>query len=655
MLSMVFDNESLWTEMDVDERSGGFPAMEGTESWEAQASARLEIHGAVEEGDEGKQTPSPSKSRRDKAGKRDKDKDAEHPAHPLGMNKAEEQEMSTSISAVRAELKSMNAAIGDWLRAGGTKVYVDRLSNHVKIRSWKDSAPEAKPGTIARSAASGMQNLQQVLEGKLPRSDPRQDPDAPDHIGCNKALLDVMRPGVRNTKLLSQTMHRYRRSELVQQRRFETEKMRVERIKAEVEGKMVGTRELRKLEEAEEQAARSNHQSFIAWMLVVSAAWRVKYILWRGKQKLFRRAHAARCIQRQFREFAAGRRKRGGRLWAKGVLRHFLMTVLGTVRFNRNGSAIATLKLFLYNLQEQAKVMPAILKFKRKIILVQSLIRGFLTRVRNANAHNSALWDKVEQRELRLLYKDRAKKHGMVMSGKVATTHQFVLEHQVPPIIKKEAFRKWLAAQREEFHLRQIVHKVELAGYNAQVERKHIMTLRLMEFTGETQYSKVEEQAERLGGGRYNHMATPKPVKFRDLCTEHEAKTLWLQAATHHGSPELKAFLLEHCRSLGPDATPLDATATSISFDSLPPGRLRRDGSAHLESAGSRLPRRRPSGGAGGGATSRLKQPAAVFREASSSSFARRSSSGSSAGTPRPPPSLSSKHKVQPERSTPRR
>eukprot|EP00961_Rhodomonas_salina_P227242 3072674-Rhodomonas_salina.1 len=91
MLSMVFDNESLWTEMDVDERSGGFPAMEGTESWEAQASARLEIHGAVEEGDEGKQTPSPSKSRRDKAGKRDKDKDAEHPAHPLGMNKAEEQ------------------------------------------------------------------------------------------------------------------------------------------------------------------------------------------------------------------------------------------------------------------------------------------------------------------------------------------------------------------------------------------------------------------------------------------------------------------------------------------------------------------------------------------------------------------------------------
>lgn len=109
------------------------------------------------------------------------------------------------------------------------------------------------------------------------------------------------------------------------------------------------------------------------------------------------------------------------------------------VRFNRNGSAIATLKLFLYNLQvrkplhfeiarvssvtscaratsmhvglcatltasgpvsggacqEQAKVMPAILKFKRKIILVQSLIRGFLTRVRNANAHNSALWDKV--------------------------------------------------------------------------------------------------------------------------------------------------------------------------------------------------------------------------------------------------------------------
>ncbi len=39
--------------------------------------------------------------------------------------------------------------------------------------------------------------------------------------------------------------------------------------------------------------------------------------------------------------------------------------------------------------------MPAILKFKRRVVMMQCLIRGFLSRVRNANTHNSTLWDKV--------------------------------------------------------------------------------------------------------------------------------------------------------------------------------------------------------------------------------------------------------------------
>jgi hypothetical protein len=40
-------------------------------------------------------------------------------------------------------------------------------------------------------------------------------------------------------------------------------------------------------------------------------------------------------------------------------------------------------------------VLPAILRFKRRVVLMQGLVRGFLSRVRNANTYNANLWDKV--------------------------------------------------------------------------------------------------------------------------------------------------------------------------------------------------------------------------------------------------------------------
>lgn len=397
------------------------------------------------------------------------------------------QQIRCNFSSVTSGLREMNSAMREWLRSGGSHVAMNNVTNEVVIKSWK---PPNEKQTLA-GIASNAQEQNARITAVLSVNPSEEKVEVGDHfLHENKVFTDAIRPHNRNSKLLVKTIEGIRRQDEVLNRKLIRDRQVLEHLQVTLEKKLPGAKALARIKVKDEEHYDQTRRSIIATLYAYIAAKRMEKIKWRGMIESFRRRVAIIKIQKQIRNWSVQRRRRGGQIWAKCVLRKFVTGVISALRLNAKGQSADKIKLFLHGLKEQAKVLPAILKYKAKVILIQQHIKAFLLRKRERDIANSQMWITVEKKELRNLGKEKARRRSMFMGESVGSqdimrnTREHFMKFALPGNIKVPVLKRWLTAKKKHFMHSLTAYKLSVSNYTRHIEQHHLLTVRMMEFTG---------------------------------------------------------------------------------------------------------------------------------------------------------------------------
>jgi len=468
--------------------------------------------------------------------------------------KVEEHERQMAERAVylKKKLRQMNKNMGAWLRSSSGVT----AAGDIKRSVYKD----VRTGATLKAHEDAQPFLEEHRElmREMEQYHGKSVVNAPDFISYNARTTWQTRPGIRHVQYLRNAVERERRVDTALQRRREIEAKSWEDMHENMRTKgplaKIQAKERAEIAERNANAARD----WLHFILVRGAAQKLYERMMITKIMRFRKKAAAQRIVNFVKKFKDKMMKKI-RARRRFSLAKTGVTSAGTMSETRFNPAADKVKKFLQDFAEFKKVVPAIISYKRKVLVMQRCIRAFIIRQRETNAYNESAWKGMEMKELKLLMREKRKaladdpsapKLGRVKLGGGRGDPESLSEDSIPhlllPIdVVRKYLHRFILGRRTKFMGEMAIYHKQLEEYRAQKEQRAMLNSRIAEFTGEEDWTTVEKMTTRLADKKLKLVPRPKRVLYTDHCTETELRELWCEAVVIHGNATIRALYEE--------------------------------------------------------------------------------------------------------------
>jgi len=463
-----------------------------------------------------------------------------------------EESMAHKAEYLKKKLRLMNKNMDAWLRSGKGRDDTGQLKRAV----YRDT----RTGAVIQArddAEPFLEELKQLMDDmRVYMGSSHEKPL--DFIGFNARSTWQTRPGVRHAQLLRSIVDRARREDSAMQRRREEEAKTWEDLHESLAKKGPLARQQARERAERQELERKACMEWLIFLHIRTAAYTMYTKLTFGRMMILRRNAAARKILRYCRLWRdkMQRRTRAGKRIAK-FLRGGMRAKQVAKSIHLDPSADRVLK-FLRDFAEFAKVVPAIYNYKRKVMVMQRCIRRFLVRQRETNIYNEAQWRIMEAKEIRLLMREKRKqlheeagprlgrpKLGGGRGDPESLSEDSVPHFFLPESVMRQQLKTYIRRKRIEYMDALAGYHAQVVEYRAQREQRAMLNMRIAEFTGETDWIKVDNITTNLADKKLALVPRPKKVVYSDRVTEWELRDLWYSAVGEHGNHTLKTLYEE--------------------------------------------------------------------------------------------------------------
>ncbi|KAJ1490172.1 hypothetical protein T484DRAFT_1935498 [Baffinella frigidus] len=494
----------------------------------------------------------------------DRAKAAEEASVDEALLKAREQ-----VPHVLKRLRDANQAIREWVRQGGTQVAQNQVTGEVTVHDRGEIS--ADPALHLPRAAENVRQLNDqyfaevfVRQGRNgenlgpggERAHSRHAPPstASSHVTFNRRQLDVLQPAVRRATFLAHSVERAQRFGRVLVNRFEHDQEELRTIHLAVERNLPGAKAL----SAQHHGRKADLEAVTRGMLVAATVLRdmriVRQSLLLHRIATMMRSHAAKKLQKCARHWIEEkdrvRKRPGGSVWATRVIQRATRAVFVVVRVRKRERAAHLILKVLRNAEKASEVLPAMMLYKRRMLLIQKMARRFIMRLRRAYEFNFNLWDKVEAREIQRLLKARQLRRARTNAQTLAARHfsvgkDVVAERALSSEVREHAVNGDQNRRKRRYMQQVALFDMLMIQYQSNIERRQLVFETLSEFTGIESGSEIRKLTSRLAGDTmiWLKIERPEPVVYMDKSTEAETRELWYENAREHAGPELAMLL----------------------------------------------------------------------------------------------------------------